>query len=99
MLASWSRIRNSGPCPDASLHTLITPKSQNLNKEISAAAACSPDGQRLACGAMDGTVSVFDVASGKHLSNLPGHFKPVRSLQFLPGVEGWNIDRHGACLA
>mmetsp|Transcript_11145 Transcript_11145/g.19485 ORF Transcript_11145/g.19485 Transcript_11145/m.19485 type:complete len:317 (-) Transcript_11145:706-1656(-) len=46
--------------------------------------AYSPDGQRLACGAMDGTVAIFDVATGKHLNSLQGHFKPVRSLQFLP---------------
>ena len=47
--------------------------------------AYSPDGKRLACGSMDGTVGVFDVASGKLLHTLDGHFKPVRALTFTPG--------------
>jgi len=46
--------------------------------------AYSPDGSRLACGAMDGGVHVFDTASGAHLHSLPGHFKPVRALAFSP---------------
>ncbi len=48
--------------------------------------AWSPDYRRLACGAMDGTVVVFDVESRKLLSQLPGHHKPVRSLCFTPGA-------------
>ena len=47
--------------------------------------AYSPDGKRLACGSMDGTVGVFDTASGKLLHTLDGHFKPVRALTFTPG--------------
>lgn len=47
--------------------------------------AHSPDGQRLACGAMDGTVCVFDTATGAVVSSMQGHFKPVRSLTFMPG--------------
>lgn len=46
--------------------------------------AYSPDGKRLACGSMDGTVGVFDTASGKLLHTLDGHFKPVRALTFTP---------------
>ena len=48
--------------------------------------AYSPNGQRLACGAMDGTVAIFDVPSGKLLHTLRGHHHPVRDLSFTPGA-------------
>ena len=44
--------------------------------------ATSPDGKHVACGAEDGTVSVFDVGSGKLTSTLSGHSMAVRSLAF-----------------
>ena len=47
--------------------------------------AYSPDGSRIACGCMDGIVAVFDVSTGKLVSVLEGHFKPVRSVAFTPG--------------
>ena len=47
--------------------------------------AFSPDGRRLACGVMDGTVAIFDVAAGKLLHTLTGHRKPVRDVVFTPG--------------
>ncbi len=43
------------------------------------------DGRRIAAGGMDGTVALFDAASGKLLHTLAGHFKPVRDLCFTPG--------------
>ncbi|KAK9796627.1 hypothetical protein WJX73_003482 [Symbiochloris irregularis] len=46
--------------------------------------AYSPDGQRMACGCMDGIVAMFDVETGKLLTSMEGHFKPVRSLAFTP---------------
>lgn len=46
--------------------------------------AWSPDGKRLACGSMDGTIAVFDVARAKFLHHLEGHSGPVRSLVFSP---------------
>mmetsp|Transcript_39064 Transcript_39064/g.86901 ORF Transcript_39064/g.86901 Transcript_39064/m.86901 type:complete len:314 (-) Transcript_39064:563-1504(-) len=46
--------------------------------------AYSPDGRRLACGAMDGTVAVYDMGSGRVIGGLEGHYKPVRSLAFTP---------------
>ncbi|XP_072976112.1 WD repeat-containing protein VIP3 [Typha angustifolia] len=46
--------------------------------------AWSPDGKRLACGSMDGTIAVFDVARAKFLHHLEGHHMPVRSLVFSP---------------
>ena len=50
--------------------------------------AYSPDGRRVACGAMDGTVAIFDVndGGGTLLHTLEGHAMPVRSLTF--GVDG-----------
>ena len=44
--------------------------------------AYSPDGRRIACGAMDGTVALFDAGTGKLLHTLQGHAMPVRSLCF-----------------
>ena len=44
--------------------------------------AYSPDGKRIACGSMDGSVALFDVGSGKLLCSLPGHHRPVRSVAF-----------------
>eukprot|EP00877_Chromochloris_zofingiensis_P010753 jgi/Chrzof1/5931/Cz16g21010.t1 len=44
----------------------------------------SHDYSLVASGAMDGTVAVYDVASGKLLHSLKGHYKPVRSLTFTP---------------
>eukprot|EP00891_Asterochloris_glomerata_P006105 jgi/Astpho2/6105/e_gw1.00084.183.1_t len=46
--------------------------------------AYSPDGERLACGCMDGSVTVFDTGSRKPLHQLEGHYKPVRGLAFTP---------------
>lgn len=49
---------------------------------------CPPlaaDGRRIAAGGMDGTVALFDAATGKLLHTLDGHFKPVRDLTFTPG--------------
>lgn len=46
--------------------------------------AWSPDGKRLACGSMDGSVALFDVSRSKFLHHLDGHFMPVRSMVFSP---------------
>jgi WD40 repeat protein len=61
--------------------------------------AYSPDGKRLACGSMDGTVGVFDTTSGKLLHTLDGHFKPVRALTFTPGkCEPRKTNCAGSCV-
>jgi WD repeat-containing protein 61 len=63
-----------------------TQGEDNFKKErFVLSVAYSPDGKRLACGSMDGTVGVFDTDSGKLLHTLDGHFKPVRALTFTPG--------------
>ena len=38
----------------------------------------------VACGAVDGIINVFDIASGALLHTLEGHAMPVRSLCFSP---------------
>ena len=46
------------------------------------AAAYSDDGRRLAIGAFDGTVSVWNPASGERLAVLGGHTGPVTDISF-----------------
>ncbi|HKB36427.1 MAG TPA: serine/threonine-protein kinase, partial [Gemmataceae bacterium] len=46
------------------------------------AIAFSPDGKRLASGGNDGTVHLWDVATGKELRKLARHLMPVTSLGF-----------------
>lgn len=48
--------------------------------------AYSPDGRRLACGTMDGTVAVFDVATAKLM-----HTLVVRRPLAPPGNSGGDI--------
>ena len=48
--------------------------------------AFSPDGRLLACGGMKGGIGLFNVESGKLITMLEGHYKPVRSLVFTPGM-------------
>jgi WD repeat-containing protein 61 len=67
--------RQDGPKPQ-------TDKSSS--KKFVLSVAWSPDGRRLTCGSMDGTLSVFDVERGKFLHHLEGHSMPVRSLVYSP---------------
>ncbi|GMJ07319.1 A. thaliana homolog of yeast SKI8, vernalization independence 3 [Hibiscus trionum] len=64
------------------------PSDKSSNKKFVLSVAWSPDGRRLACGSMDGTISVFDVARAKFLHHLEGHYMPVRSLVFSPEPDG-----------
>jgi RNA polymerase sigma factor (sigma-70 family) len=48
------------------------------------ALACSPDGRSLAAGNGDGTVGVWDIASGKESRRLRGHKREVNSVAFSP---------------
>ena len=60
--------------------TAETPKNGRFAQSV----AYSPDGKRIACGAMDGTVAVFDVKTGKCAHTLAGHVAPVRDVTFSP---------------
>ncbi|XVE54026.1 hypothetical protein DITRI_Ditri03aG0049500 [Diplodiscus trichospermus] len=60
------------------------PSDKSSSKKFVLSVAWSPDGRRLACGSMDGTISIFDVARAKFLHHLEGHYMPVRSLVFSP---------------
>lgn len=77
--ATWELIATlSVPRPEQ-------PKpSDKGNKKFVLSVAWSPDGRRLACGSMDGTISIFDVARSKFLHHLEGHCMPVRSLVYSP---------------
>jgi WD40 repeat protein len=46
--------------------------------------AFSPDGTRIATGGIDGTVTIWDAASGEQLLVLRGHFTLVASVAFSP---------------
>lgn len=70
--------------------TLSIPRSESSkpsdkgNKKFVLSVAWSADGRRMACGSMDGTISIFDVARAKFLYHLEGHCMPVRSLVYSP---------------
>ena len=46
--------------------------------------ALSPDGARLVTGSMDGTVGLWDVATGRSLNKLPGHVGEATDVAFSP---------------
>jgi WD repeat-containing protein 61 len=50
----------------------------------------------VACGSTDGSVSVFDLESGKRVHSIGAHAKPVRSLAFGDGVLVTASDDHHA---
>lgn len=78
--SSWELVATlSIPRPESS-----KPTDKSSSKKFVLSVAWSPDGRRLACGSMDGTVNVFDVSRAKFLHHLEGHHMPVRSLVFSP---------------
>ena len=58
--------------------------SDTTNAKFVQAVAVSRDGARVACGAADGTVAVFDVLRNTFLHRLEGHSAPVRCVAFSP---------------
>ncbi|KAK9131307.1 hypothetical protein Sjap_011794 [Stephania japonica] len=79
--ATWKLVATlSVPRPEGS----NKPADRSGSSKFVLSVAWSPDGKRLACGSMDGTISIFDVARAKFLHHLEGHFMPVRSLAYSP---------------
>ncbi|KAI3724798.1 hypothetical protein L1987_64565 [Smallanthus sonchifolius] len=60
------------------------PSDKGNNKKFVLSVVWSPSGRQLACGSMDGSISVFDVPRAKFLHHLEGHTMPVRSLAYSP---------------
>ncbi|PKA63013.1 U4/U6 small nuclear ribonucleoprotein PRP4-like protein [Apostasia shenzhenica] len=78
--ASWQLIDSlSVPRPEGS-----RPPDRTGSGKFVLSVAWSPDGKRLACGCMDGTIAVFDIPRAKFLHHLEGHFTAVRSLIYSP---------------
>lgn len=78
--AQWQLIATlSVPRPEGQ-----KPSEKSSSKKFVLSVAWSPDGRRIACGSMDGTISIFDVERGKFLHQLEGHCMPVRSLVYSP---------------
>ena len=71
--------------PMSCLGLLLQADEKQKREKFVLSVAFSPDGKRLACGVMDGTVVVFDVPSSKLMHTLTGHHKPVRDVCFTPG--------------
>jgi WD repeat-containing protein 61 len=67
-----------------SLELPATTAEKPKNGRFVHSVAYSPDGKRIACGATDGTVGVFDVKTGKCVHTLTGHVAPVRDITFSP---------------
>ncbi|OVA04490.1 WD40 repeat [Macleaya cordata] len=79
--ATWELIATLAvPRPEGS----SKPSDKSGSGKFVLSVAWSPDGRRLACGSMDGTISIFDVSRAKFLHHLEGHFMPVRSLVYSP---------------
>ncbi|KAI3942742.1 hypothetical protein MKW92_045599 [Papaver armeniacum] len=78
--ATWELIATlTVPRPEGS-----KPSDKSGSGKFVLSVAWNLDGSRLACGSMDGTISVFDVSRAKFLHHLEGHFMPVRSLVYSP---------------
>lgn len=98
--ASWRLVSTlSIPRPEAP-----KPSDKTSSKKFVLSVAWSPNGKRLACGSMDGTICVFDVDRAKLLHQLEGHNMPVRSLVFSPvdprvlfsGSDDGHVNMHDA---
>ena len=66
---------------------------KDKNDKFVLSVAYSPDGKRIAAGAMDGSVAVFDVHQGRLMHVLEGHKMPVRDVAFSPGAVNYLSSR------
>jgi len=80
----WSIGSGEQAAPEVTMSLPPVTDEKLKAKRFVSSVAYSADGSRLACGAMDGTVGIFDVAAGKLLHTVEGHRMPVRTLTFTP---------------
>jgi WD repeat-containing protein 61 len=82
---SSNTIRVLDPLEGKDLLSTAMPSDDEKRRErFALSIAVSPDGTKIAAGAMDGSVAIFDATTGAILHRLEGHFKPVRSVTFTP---------------
>src|SRR5205823_1573620 len=70
------------PLPSGAVSRFGTSRFLNFGRVFSV--AFSPDGKTLAAGSWDGTVRLWEVASGKELGQFEKQKAPVRSVAFSP---------------
>jgi WD40 repeat protein len=63
---------------------LHIPRNRMTHEDRVLSVAYSPDGKTLASGSFDGTIKLWDVATGKERATLKGHTGWVRSVAYSP---------------
>ena len=66
------------------MHTLRNPDHSTLDTGTVEDVAFSPDGKTLALASREGSVQLWDVATGKILQTLKGHSSAVQAVVFSP---------------
>jgi hypothetical protein len=76
---------SSGSTATASTPEVREPRTLQQNAgDVVESVAFSPDGRTIASGLVDGTIKLWDVASGQELRSLQGHRTWVNSVAFSP---------------
>jgi WD40 repeat protein/serine/threonine protein kinase len=78
-LVSVSRQIRFWDVETATIRSLLQPRAA-----VFRTVAISPDGRRLAVGAADGFITIWDLASMQEVATLAGHTRPLMDLRFLP---------------
>jgi WD40 repeat protein/tRNA A-37 threonylcarbamoyl transferase component Bud32 len=68
------------------LYDIATGKELQLSghRDFVSGVSFSPDGQTLATGSMDGTIRLWEIATGKQISVLSGHMEEVTDVAYSP---------------